>query len=293
MKLPEGEARTASGADGEVPYWAFGEGPAILFAGGLGAGRPAFYPQVAHLAARYRCLLWDYRGLYKDAPGAGAVRPVAEHARDALAILEAEGTARAAMVGWSYGVPVALSLFDQAPDRASMLVLISGGARPSWGASPEAGRVRRLYPRVFDMLARSPRLLESLVRAGGTAPEAYTWVRRVGLLGGELDHEAFAEVVRNLARIDADAWLRMAQSMAEEDLSFVLPRVDVPALVIGGDRDPFTSRAALERLVNNIAGSEYLLLPGATHYALLDHAQHVNLRIEKFFSERGYTNQAA
>jgi hypothetical protein len=31
-----------------------------------------------------------------------------------------------------------------------------------------------------------------------------------------------------------------------------------------------------------------LPLPGATHYALLDEAERVNLRIEKFWNEHGY-----
>jgi pimeloyl-ACP methyl ester carboxylesterase len=81
--------------------------------------------------------------------------------------------------------------------------------------------------------------------------------------------------------------------MARRDYSPVLSRVDVPVLVIGGDRDPFTSRASLEQVVHGVAGAEYLLLPGASHYALLDRAEHVNLRIEKFFGERGYTAEAA
>lgn len=292
MKALDGEPRIARAADGELRYHAVGAGPAILFLDGLGASRRAFAPQVEHLAGRYRCLLWDYRGLFHGggpAPGAGSV---ADHARDALAILDAEGLERAALVGWSFGVPVALSLFDQAQERVALQVLISGGARAAWGRSPEAGPVRRLFPRVFDLAGKAPRLLETLLGMGGASPEAFTWARRVGLVGPELDQELFAEVVSDLARVDVEALLAMLRAMGEEDLSFVLRRVDVPTLVIGGDRDPFISRAALERLVNHIAGAEYLLLPGATHYAVLDRAQHVNLRIEKFFSERGYVAEA-
>jgi hypothetical protein len=32
-------------------------------------------------------------------------------------------------------------------------------------------------------------------------------------------------------------------------------------------------------------------LPGATHYVMLDHAERVNLRIEKFWNERGYRGE--
>jgi pimeloyl-ACP methyl ester carboxylesterase len=106
-----------------------------------------------------------------------------------------------------------------------------------------------------------------------------------------MDAELFAEVARNFARLDIEAVIHTLREMSRVDLSGSLSGVDVPALIIGGDRDPFTSRAALERLVHGIAGSEYLLLAGASHYVLLDHAQHVNLRVDKFFAERGFSEE--
>lgn len=292
VRSPHPERHVASDR-GEIVYYAFGSGPAILFANGLGASWHGFTKQIGHLADRYRCLAWDYRGLYRDAPSPHEPVPsIVDHARDALAILEHEGIGRAAIVGWSFGVQVALQLFAEAPARLSMMLLVGGGARAPWGSTPEAGALRRLYPRAFQLLARAPGLVSSLVQAGGSSPETFTWARRVGLIGPDVDAELFAEVARNVARMDVDLVLKTLREMAQRDLSHVLAAIDVPALVIGGDRDPFTSRAALERLVQRISGAEYLLLPGASHYLLLDHAQHVNLRIDKFFAERGFVGQA-
>jgi pimeloyl-ACP methyl ester carboxylesterase len=291
MRSPQPERRIASDR-GEIVYHAFGSGPPILFANGLGASWHVFLSQIGHLADRYRCLVWDYRGLYAESPGTRAPAPaIADHARDALAILEHEGASRAAVIGWSLGVQVALQLFAEAPTRVALLLLVGGGARASWGMAPEAGALRRLYPNVFALLARAPGLVSSLVQAGASSPETFTWARRIGLIGPGVDAELFAEVARNVARLDVDNALKTLREMAQHDLSHVLPGIDVPTLVIGGDRDPFTSRAALERLVQRISGAEYLLLPGASHYFLLDHAQHVNLRIDKFFAERGFVGQ--
>jgi pimeloyl-ACP methyl ester carboxylesterase len=277
---------------GEIAYHAFGTGPVLLFLNGLGADWRGLRHQVTHFSTRYRCLVWNYRGLYRDeAMDGSAPRSIADHARDGLAILEQEGVQRAVLVGWSLGVQVALQMFATAPHVVSMLLLVGGGARAPWGLAPEAGPIRRLYPRAFDLLARAPSLVESLLRAGGSSPEAFTWARRIGLLGRGADPELFAEVTRSFAALRVDAALATLNEMARVDLSRTLPLIDVPTLVIGGDRDPFVSRAALERLVHRIAGAEYLLLPGAGHYVLLDHAQHVNLRIDKFFAERGFSGQ--
>ena len=289
MRSLQAERRIASGR-GEIVYHAFGSGPTVLFINGLGASWHVFSNQIAHLSDRYRCLVWDYRGLFRDrdARERRGVVSIADHARDALAILEHEHVERAAVLGWSVGVQVALKLFADAPSRVSLLLLVAGGARASWGSSPDAGPIRRMYSGVFELMAKAPGLLQPFVYTGSRSPETFTWARRIGLVGAGIDPDLFAEVARNFGKIDLRAALGTLHEMEERDLTHVLPAVDVPTLVIGGDRDPFTSRAALERLVQNIAGAEYLLLPGATHYLLLDHAQHVNLRIDKFFAERGF-----
>lgn len=293
MKALQVERRIASHR-GELVYHALGSGPALLFLNGLGASWQGFRNQITHLSSRYRCLVWDYRGLYVDRAAVSASVPtIPDHARDALAILEHEGVTRAALLGWSLGVQVALQLFSDAPARVGLMLLVSGGARAAWGNTPEAGPLRRFYPSVLELLARAPALVAALVQAGGSSPETFTWARRVGLVGPGVDPEHFAEVTRNWGRLQIEGVLETLREMSRLDLSSVLGAIDVPTLVIGGDRDPFTSRAALERLVHRIAGAEYLLLPGASHYLLLDHAQHVNLRIDKFFAERGFNGQTA
>jgi pimeloyl-ACP methyl ester carboxylesterase len=282
------ETRHAPRAGREpLAYRAVGQGPAIMLCGGLGAGSAGFHQQLVHLEGRYRCLTWEYRGLQRGA----AQRPVPsieEHAADALAILAAESAPRAAFIGWSLGVQVALEAFRAAPQRVALMVLVSGGCRAAWGSSPDAGLVRRLYPKIFNVVERAPELIGFGLRAGAKSPEAFTWARRVGLVGSGLDADLFAEAARSFAAYDTAALIETLHCMERHDASDVLSEIDVPTLVIGGDRDPFTSRSALERLVNGIAGAEYLLLPGAGHYLLLDRAQHANLRIDKLLSERGY-----
>jgi pimeloyl-ACP methyl ester carboxylesterase len=292
MKALQAERKIAS-HHGEITYYTFGNGPALLFLNGLGASWHGFRRQIAHLSNRYRCIAFDYRGVYRDhETSARHVPTIPDHARDALAIIEQEGLTRVALIGWSLGVQVALQVFADAPSRVALLLLVSGGARAPWGTAPEAGPFRRFFPSAIELLGRAPTLVSALVQTGGSSPETLAWGRRLGLVGPGVDAEHFAEVSRNWSRLEIAAAVETLREMMRLDLSAVLAAIDVPTLVIGGDRDPFTSRAALERLVHRIAGAEYLLLPGASHYLLLDHAQHVNLRIDKFFAERGFNGQS-
>ena len=277
--------------DDAVAYRALSSGPPVLFCCGLGAGVVGFHRQFAHLEGRYRSLSWEYRGLRApagDALTSLAARSITQHAADAVGIMDNEHAPRVALVGWSLGVQVALEIFRMAPQRVALLVLVSGGAQAAWGSSPDAGFIRRSYPRIFSALEHAPKLATAALRAGARSPEAFTWARRVGLVGPGLDADLFAQAARSFSDLDVNVLLATLHAMEQHDASDVLAEIDVPTLVIGGDRDPFTSRSALERLVNGIRGAEYLLLPGAGHFALLDHAQHVNLRIDKLLSERGY-----
>ena len=289
MKSPH--RASGSGCGGELTYHAFGSGQPLLFIAGLGASWQGFRNQITHLSSRYRCLAWDYRGLFRDrALGVGRVPLIADHARDALTILNHEAAGRAAVLGWSLGVQVAIQLFAAAPERVSSLVLVGGGVRAPWGRSPEAGPVQRGYPALLALLERLPGPLAALLRAGGSSARDVHLGASVRP-GRPRDRRRVVRggCAREWVRIDLHAALHTTREMMEHDLSDVLRNVDIPTLVIGGDRDPFTSRAALERLVRGVAGAEYLLLPGASHYLLMDHAQHVNLRIDKFFAERGFT----
>ena len=65
---------------------------------------------------------------------------------------------------------------------------------------------------VFRLLARVPTLVASFAQSGVSSPEAYTWARRIGLVGASVDAELFAEVARNLTRLDID---RTLQTLAE------------------------------------------------------------------------------
>ena len=67
-----------------------------------------------------------------------------------------------------------------------------------------------------------------------------------------------------------------------------LPEVDVPTLVVVGDRDLFTPRKAAEKIVRKVPGAELMVVPGGTHYVAVEYPELINLRLEKFFLERGY-----
>ncbi|HJK93878.1 MAG TPA: alpha/beta hydrolase [Polyangiaceae bacterium LLY-WYZ-15_(1-7)] len=290
MKAPQVEERRCTSADGtEIAYHVVGEGPPVLLCNGLGGSWMAWTHQIRYFEDRYRFISWDYRGLYRSGPPStpDALR-IVDHTMDALAVLEAEGVERAAFVGWSMGVQVALELFARHPERVANLVLVNGVSGQPWSTVLNLGVMGDVLPPVIRGLGSFPRLAEALTRRVVGMPETVQWAKRMGLAARTLDEDIFQQLAGSFGELDMGVYLRILELLGEHDATRFLDDVDVPTLIIAGDRDLFTPRAAAERMARRIAGAELLVVPGGTHYVAVEYPELVNLRIEKFFRERGW-----
>lgn len=293
MKSLRAEQKRVVADDGtEIAYRVIGQGDPVILAGGLGAGWEAWRHQIEYLSDRFRFIAWDYRGLFASGlPLDPGTLDVPHHAADGLRVLDQENVERAALIGWSMGVHVGLEAFAQSPQRIAAMVLI-GGAPPVDSLHAFGnGVLGRGLPWLARGTELAPALVESVVRAGMASPEAFTWARRLGLVGRNLGQRQFADLVAGFADTDWTTYSTVLRSLQRYDGSRVLKDIDVPTLAIVGGRDPFTPRHAVDAMVKQIRGAEFLVVPGGTHFVLVDYPEHVSLRIEKFFRERGYGAQ--
>ena len=289
MPPPVEERRFVSFDGTEIAYQAVGQGRPILLCNGLGGTWEAWSHQIQYFRDRYRLLSWDYLGLYGSSlPADPRALGITDHAKDALHLLKEEGADRAAIVGWSMGVQVGLEMFRAAPERVASLAMLNGVAGRPWDYVFNLTLVGRLLPPFLRGLRSMPRTIESVIRQATRLPDPGEWAKRIGLAARTLDEQVIAELVAKLRVLDMDTFIRLLERMGEHDGWDLLPLIDVPTLIIVGSRDVFTPRSAAERMARRTRGSEIMVLPGATHYAALEYPEMVNLRLEKFFRERGY-----
>ena len=78
--------------------------------------------------------------------------------------------------------------------------------------------------------------------------------------------------------------LTMARSMAEADLRDVLPRIDVPTLLLYGGADVRSPRAVAEGLATQIPGAELVVVPDAGHMLNMEAPERVNAELRRFLS---------
>ncbi|MEM7609620.1 MAG: alpha/beta hydrolase [Myxococcota bacterium] len=289
MKPLDVEERRVRSFDGtSIAYHVVGEGPTVLLCNGLGGSWMAWTHQIRYFQQRRRFIAWDYRGLYNSATpkDEGALR-VEDHMRDGLAVLEAEGVEEATLFGWSMGVQLALELYRERPTVVSELVLMNGVAGTPWRTVMNVGFLGDVIPPVIRGIGGMPRIAEAVTKRVTNMPETIQWVKRIGLAARTLDEEVFHQLAASFQKLDMARYMRVLELLGEHDASDLLEHVDVPTLIISGDRDLFTPRSAAERMARRIPGAELMVVPGGTHYVAVEYPELVNLRTEKFLRERG------
>lgn len=255
----------------------------MLLVAGVGGGAQVFARQEEHLAQRFRVVSWDLRGLQLD--DKGPHRKIANHADDALQILASLGALRVPVIAWSTGVPVALELLRRAPERVASLVLISGVVGRPFPLRLFRPSLAALVPFAARALTRLPAFGTRLAKRAVQWPETMSWAKRLSVIGSTFDEEIYADAVQHLAGLDLARVAALLQEVAEYDGRTLLDLIDVPTLLIAGERDAFVPPRVVQDVAQRIRMSEVLTVKGGTHYALVEQPEFVNLRIDKFFAE--------
>jgi pimeloyl-ACP methyl ester carboxylesterase len=269
----------------------FAGAPVVLLANGLGGPPASWRAQIDYLSDRYRLLTWDYRGLYgsgKPPVNAASSYAIPNHVRDLEIIAAAEGITQAAVIGWSMGVQVSLETFRRLRPMVKALVLINGtSGRALDTVSPLPG-MKAVMPSLVEIARKAHALAKQLATRATSQPETLLWFKRMGLIGETFDDGVFMELVYQYSGLDMEAFFQNLKAIGTHDASDVLASVDVPVLVITGDKDAFTPRALAQQMARNIRTAEMLVVRGGTHYTCVEFPELVNLRIERFFRENHF-----
>ena len=108
--------------------------------------------------------------------------------------------------------------------------------------------------------------------------------RAVRYVRPDTDRHAFLAMARDVARHDHRLYLRTLAELGRHDGRDLLPRVEVPVLFVGGGKDylirPATLRAAAARVPDGRAH----VVPGCSHFVLVEAPDEVNALLEDFLS---------
>lgn len=252
-------------------------GPPMLMIQGLGADKHAWILQRLALARKYRTIALDNRGAGRsDKPyGDYSLEQMAE---DAITVLDHAGVDRAHVMGASMGGAITEIIGVRHADRVRSLTLACTACmHHEWrkellgewastavehGMGSMTGEAARwlIGPRSFRRLAPA---------IGWMGPLAFT-----------RPPHAFAGQVAAILDID--------DSLANE-----LGDITVPTLVIVGNQDILTPRGDAEDIADRIPTAELVVISGAAHGLMIEHATTFNRVLLDFLGRAEQTYQAS
>lgn len=239
--------------------------PALVFLHYFGGSRRAWDAVIDELAANHRCVAVDLRGHGDSSAPAGGYT-VGDGARDVEAVIDAIGlkTDGYVLVGHSMGGKIAMALASRRPPGLRALVLIAPSP-PTPEPIPDARR--------SELLTHFGDLRTAEETADRNVATKLDTTRRAGVIGDSL-------------RTAHAAWRGWLEVGSREDISALVPEIDVPTLVVAGGVDHTIPAPLLrEALLPLLVSGQLRMIAAVAHLMPVEApamvAQLIRLQIEK------------
>lgn len=250
--------------------------PPVLMIQGLGVDKNAWNLQRVVMATRFRTIAFDNRGAGRSdkPPGAYTLEQMAD---DAIAVLDAAGFDDAHIVGTSMGGVISQIIAVKHPHRVRSLTLACTACRnhpwrhdllKHWANTAEHRGMHALGRQTAQWVI-GPRSFRRLLPTLG-------WL---GPLASMRPSAPFVSQVQALLSSD-------------DSLSDALSTITAPTLVIVGNQDILTPRGDSEEIAERIANAELVVISGAAHGLMIEHASTFNRLLIEFLqrTERSVNN---
>jgi len=244
-----------------------GSGPPLLLVHGFPLDHTMWRHQIAHFKTTHRVIAPDLRGFGRSSATPGTVT-MKQFASDLAAILPALGENQPVIFcGLSMGGYIAWQFVEHHRSKLAALILCDTKA----ASDTTEAKTARLE--AADRLERE-----------GTSFLAETMLPK--LFGQQLldsPSEYVRETSAVILRTDPRACAAAQRGMAERaDYRPHLGHIDLPTLVVCGEKDLISPTKEMQDVAAAIPGSQYVEIPAAGHMAPLEKPAAVNAAFDTF-----------
>ncbi|OJY29890.1 MAG: hypothetical protein BGO98_49705 [Myxococcales bacterium 68-20] len=226
---------------------------------------------------------WHYRGHGRSgAPVDKARIDIGAHATDLKTVRDDLGDKPCVLIGHSMGTQVALEEWRRYPKNVKGIVLICG----SYGKVTHSFRgvpiLDMILPKLMDIVDKQPDIVRAIWSR--IPPEV---ALKAALLARDVDpsnvrREDMLPYLKHMTHVDFPMFLRMLRAAGDHSAEEWLGEVDVPVLVIAGEKDTFTPASLSEAMAERIPNAELLMVSGGSHVAPIEQPELVGARIRAF-----------
>jgi class 3 adenylate cyclase len=271
------ETRYAEGPEGKIAYQVVGDGPMdlVVVPGWFSHvdmlwGDPGWASFVGDFASFARVILYDKRGTGLSDPVDGV--PTLECRIDDLrAVLDAAGSERAALFGFSEGGAISVLFAASYPQRVSALILYGAYAN---GSLDDDGSAER------------KKWIESAAKVRATIDqwgEGHTVDWAAPSLGRSPLYRRAVGALERAGMSPRMALLTWQAVLTQIDVRAILGSVRVPTLVLHR-KEEVTPVEFARQLAANIPGARLVELDGVDHYPAVGDIKSITGEVEEFLT---------
>ena len=227
---------------------------------------------------------WHYRGHGRSAQPVDKTRiDIGAHATDLKSVRDAfVGEKPCVIIGHSMGTQVALESWRRYPQNVKGIVLVCG----SYGKVTQSFRgvpiLDMILPKLMDIVDKQPEIVRAIWSR--IPPEM---ALKAALLARDVDpghvrREDMLPYLKHMTHVDFPMFLRMLRAAGDHSAEEWLGEVDVPVLIVAGEKDTFTPASLSEAMAERIPNAELLMVTGGSHVAPIEQPDLVGARIRAF-----------
>ena len=270
------QTRYARSGELSIAYRTAGEGPIDLVYVPSWVGQVEVLTEEPSIAAFIERLCSFSRLISFDRRGSGLSDPwfrmavLEEQMDDVLAVMEAAGSERAALIGSLEGGPLAMLFAATYPERVSHLVLYASFARATYAEGYEFAHSEEERAAKFDVLIDqwgSGATPAALAPSRASDPKFLEWSGRMER------HAASPSMIR-----------RIFDAVGQTDVRDVLPSIRVPTLVMHRRDDTMIDVEHSRYLAEHIPGARLVELEGSDSLFSVGDSEAVLGEIEEFLT---------
>lgn len=249
-----------------MPFYVWGEGPALTFTPGLADDRLSFVMPISRLSQHFCCIAYDLPTGRDDGASLGRIHH-ADLAADLIALLDHLRIRRAYGFGSSFGSTILLSAAHKHPERFDRLILQGGFARRPLNLGEEMlASFARYWPWDVHQL---PMRGETLKLGHGAPFERQP-------------PEVWDYFLTRFGSPPMKAVARRAMILHQLDLRHLLPQIQQPTLVVCGDHDPLVGKDCEAELMNGLPHVARAEIEACGHLPQFTHPEILSEIIERY-----------
>ena len=311
IKLPKGQDGPEAARSGKVTriqrpdgsviqMETYGDGgnPSIVFSHGWGASSEEWYYVKKYLSQKFQVIVWDQPGMGLSKKPDINDYTLEKFARDLEAVVVASGTSSVILAGHSIGGMITLKFCELFP---SMLGTKIKGLILAHTTYKNPVRTTLFAP-LFTALEK-PVLVPLLWLTIATWPLVWlmNWLSyfngsahrstSISSFAGTETPQQLDFIARFTPRPRPDVLCYGMLGMMKYDVTHLLKSIQIPVLVVEGDKDPVTRPKATETIRATLPKGTLSTLSPAKHMGLIEHYEFFNQNVSEFASRVFLVNE--